>query len=79
MINQSSNPQFEGNQNDICLLYVIYFSPRESRADCAMSASVLSFSPSESSHLYSQDDLMTDPIAGGRETGKMFSSLFPLT
>lgn len=26
MINQSANPQFERNHNDICLLYVVYFS-----------------------------------------------------
>lgn len=85
MINQSSNPQFEWNQNDICLLYVIYFSPSlsrgESGADCAASASVccvfflffFHFFVLEISHLCSLDDLMTDPIApvgwGGRGGG----------
>lgn len=34
--------------------------------------------PLEIPHLCSQDDLMTDLIAGGRAAGKMFSSLSPL-
>lgn len=85
MINQSSNPQFEWNQNDICLLYVIYFS-LSSRGECCWLCyeSRRLFSILFCSSVFfsligvcSQDDLVADLIAGGRATGKMFSSLSP--
>lgn len=68
MINQSSNPQFEWNQNDTCLLYVMYFSLLCWGALGWLCYECIFFflSHSEISHLCSQDDLMTDPIAGGK-------------
>lgn len=76
------------NLSGIRMTYVCFMSftfpssPRKSGADCAMSVCVpfwfvllFFFFLPPFSHLCSQDDLMTDLIAGARVAGKMFSSL----
>lgn len=56
----------------MCALCNLLFSRRESSVVCAMRFFFL-FSL-EISYPSLQDDLMTDPIAGGREVGKTFCS-----